>query len=216
MPNQYNRKYPIDEKVFDDVQNPETCYMLGFLYADGCNFPEQNTILLTQNIVNQSIIEYFQRNLFGTTRPLQKRHQGKQVCLVITNKKISEKATELGIVKGKTKILTFPQWLPINMRSHFIRGYFDGDGNIYYNIKRGLKWSLAGTEEFLSEVQNILINELGLRKNKLLTPSIYKNTSSNFRILEYNGNIQVKKIEEWLYKDATLFVSYKKDIFKNK
>jgi hypothetical protein len=38
--------------------------------------------------------------------------------------------TRLGAVKNKSLILEFPQFITPKLLSHFIRGYFDGDGCI--------------------------------------------------------------------------------------
>lgn len=201
-----NRKYALDETYFDSIDTEEKAYMLGFIYADGCNFPEGTRVIISLHEKDRIILDKF-KILLGYSRPLGYRTSKKsspQYYLTISSKKISEKMTELGVVKAKSKILTFPKWLNSAMYSPFIRGYFDGDGCI--TGQKEQKWSVVGTKEFLEKVQEILIKELQIGNPKL-------RFFRNIYYLEYKGRRQINKIKNWMYKDATIFLERKYNKF---
>ena len=74
-----------------------------------------------------------------------------------------------------------------------------------------LKIDIVGTEKFLQFIQEILNKELGFFKTKLNRR--YKEREDKIRCLQIYGINQCLKFREWLYKDATLFMKRKKDIF---
>jgi intein-encoded DNA endonuclease-like protein len=63
---------------------------------------------------------------------------------------------QYGIVQNKTYLgFSFPEMIPTNFYKDFIRGYFDGDGSIYFTSnKYVLSW--VGNEEFLTILKKIL------------------------------------------------------------
>jgi hypothetical protein len=79
-----------------------------------------------------------------------------------------------GCVPNKSLILKFPT-INEGLISHFIRGYFDGDGTVgeYQNVKNSNSKTLrsgmcSGSKEFLEE----LVTHLPIKNKKL-----YKSTS---------------------------------------
>lgn len=217
-----NRKYSLNESYFNEINTPEKAYFLGFIYADGCNFPEGTRLVINLHQQDKHILEEFQK-LLGYNRPLKYKKATKttygnsnpQYALTVSSKIISDQLTKLGVVKNKTLILEFPKWLNPDLYSHFIRGYFDGDGCITgvkaYISKNGQSlhydWSIVGTEDFVSKVQEIMINELGLSKTKI-------RKQGKVSYLEYSGNKQCKRIGEWMYKDSTIHLTRKYNKFK--
>lgn len=211
------RKYKIDETFFDSINTEEKAYVLGLIYADGCNQTERNSVILSLKEEDKEILRKI-RLLIQPDKPLQyvdtsksNFNSGNQYRLVIANKHISERLVELGCGKAKTHTLAFPteEQVPKNLQRHFIRGYFDGDGSVSKGKK--LKIDIVGTEKFLQFIQEILNKELGFFKTKLNRR--YKEREDKIRCLQICGINQCLKFREWLYKDATLFMKRKKDIF---
>lgn len=95
---------------------------------------------------------------------------------------------------------------------HFIRGYFDGDGYLSTPITRPGDCTLGITSnrEFLSDIQAILIENTNINKTKLSDTCSSKN---NIYKLMYGGIKNAKKIYDFLYMDATLFLIRKKEKF---
>ena len=94
-----------------------------------------------------------------------------------------------------------------------MRGYFDGDGS----VSNG-KWSkvdIISTPEFLTDLQNILKESIGIGITKLNYSRKYSK-EVNIVSLNIGGRLQCMKFKEWLYKDATIFLKRKKEVFDNK
>ena len=116
-----------------------------------------------------------------------------------------------GIVPCKSLILKFPQREQIYpYEKQFILGYLDGDGCISYRVgkrKSGkvvkyLDVSLAGTEDFLSHISQILSEILGIGPRRI-------RKYGNIFIMNYYSQ-DSKKICSWLYDNPnTLFLKRK-------
>ncbi len=197
-----SRKYLINENYFDTIDNENKAYILGLLYADGNNYPELNTVQLSLIESDKLILDKI-TNLIQPDKPLKyvskqyMRDKGvkasPQYNLIITNKHISKRLIELGLVKNKSLILTFPikEQVPEHLYNHFIRGYFDGDGCIHVNKKNNHSFSMLGTKEFLEKVQNILVEKTGINFTKI-------SRKKNIYCLSYTGIFNGLKIEDYM------------------
>ena len=209
------RKYNIDETFFDVIDTEEKAYFLGFLYADGYNNTDRNSVNLSLKEDDKEILEIL-NNLLQPNKPLQyveikDTNSSNQYRLVIANKHISQKLVELGCVKAKTHTLTFPteEQVPSCLIRHFVRGYFDGDGSVSGDKQK--QFCFVGTMDFLLPLQQILIKELNFSKTKL--DRRHKDRDNNIRSLRYCGVNQCITFRDWLYKDATIYLERKKKIF---
>lgn len=206
------RIYSVNENFFDLIDTEEKAYFLGFLYADGTNSTGKTEIKLALHEQDFLILNEL-KNLIQPTKPLYfesaKGNRGGVHKLVINSKKISYRLSELGVVPRKTFVLKFPKTIPESLMHHFIRGYFDGDGNIHFNKRtKQLMFSITSTENFLIGVQEVLMKNCFLNKVKLATRHPERN--HNIRQLSYSGNNSIKRIYDWLYKDASFYLERKK------
>ena len=216
------RKYPIQEIFFDDINTEEKAYILGLLYADGWNQTERNSVSLSLKEADKEILDKV-TSLIQPTKPLkyintsnQRKNLGfensqNQYRLIIANKHISQRLVELGCGKAKTHNLTFPteEQVPSHLIRHFVRGYFDGDGSVSGDKQK--QFCFVGTIDFLLPLQQILVKELNFSKTKL--DRRYKDINNNIRSLRYCGVNQCITFRDWLYKDATIYLERKKNIF---
>lgn len=125
----YNKYY------FDIIDSHEKAYWLGFLYADGYVTKDDRWGLELsskdkshiQNLLNA--IEY--------TGIIKERTRGKATTcsFLIKNKHMTDSLINNGVVPNKTYFLEFPneEILSSTYYNDFIRGFFDGDGSIYFN-----------------------------------------------------------------------------------
>jgi len=211
------RTYPIDEYFFDVIDNEEKAYFLGLLYADGTNSTGKTEVKLALHNQDVEILEIFKHKI-QPTKPLYfvdgKGKRGDYYKLVFNSKKISYRLSELGVVPAKTFKLKFPNFIEEPLIHHFIRGYFDGDGNIHFNKRtKQLMFSVTSTESFLLSLQEVLMKNCFLSKVKLGTR--HPERGHNIRQLSYSGNNSIKRIYEWLYKDASIFMNRKKLYYEN-
>lgn len=122
---------------------------------------------------------------------------------------MTQQLTKLGCMPAKSLILEFPKWLidPVLQR-HFIRGYFDGDGSIYSKepTKTGhidYGWQITSTQSFCENVYDIMRRETDCQFY------LAKCSNNITYTLSSGGNLQVQKIMNWLYRDATIYLPRK-------
>ena len=211
------RKYPVNEDFFDVIDTEEKAYLLGLLYADGTNSTGKTEVKLALHEQDVEILDFF-KTLIQPTKPLyfvdSKGKRGDYYKLVFNSKKLSYRLSDLGVIPSKTFKLVFPDFIEEKLIHHFIRGYFDGDGNIHYNKScKQLMFSITSTESFLLSLQMVLINNCYLNKVKLSCRHPERNNS--IRQLTYCGNKSVKRLYEWLYNDAKIYLKRKKLYYEN-
>lgn len=225
--NKLSQKYYTDETFFDIIDTQEKAYFLGFLYADGCNYStkKNSSINLSLKESDKEILQVL-NNLIQPSRPLyfQSRATNRikypntedTYLLTISGRYISEQLIKLGCTPRKTHTLKFPteEQVPSHLIHHFIRGYFDGDGSICkYKVGNYNKVyiNIVSTIEFLNKLQELLKQELNFNFVKLLNR--FPKRKTNTRSLSFSGMIKCKIFGKWLYKDATIFLNRKKQVF---
>lgn len=149
-------------------------YVLGFWFADGYMRKEKSyRVSFTSN--DREIIEQI-RHVTKSSNPIYTNKRDKSLTLVIHSKKIYKKLTRLGGLRGKSLKIVFPE-IPSKYIKDFIRGYFDGDGSVFYvnylstkdrKKRKELRSNFtSGSKIFLDKLMNILNRELDLAKKQL-------------------------------------------------
>lgn len=225
------QKYPINETIFDSIDTEEKAYWLGFLYADGCVFGNHVSLGLAESDADH--VKRFSNFISGCDRTKifiydtsKEQHKNRQnrVYISVSNKHMANALTKIGCIPNKTLVLQFPSWLPNNLLSHFIRGYFDGDGSIgiYDNkiksrkggftgsIYKKATFSILSTKEFLVSLQRIF-GDL-LQVNSLIYKRHKKRKNNNFT-LSLGGNRQLQKLLDWIYNGATIYLPRKYNVY---
>lgn len=215
----------INSSFFKEINSEASAYFLGLLYADGNVQTKNNaysvTIKLKSN--DQYIIEKF-RDIMSPSSPIKitrdKRSLNTYSYFRINQKEICDQLIALGCVPNKSLILTFPTQIPTNMIRHFLRGYSDGDGTIYKNKLQKTKtskpyintiWKIVSTKQFCKQTAKILKEELEINCSQSLT--LPKTNNQITTTLLVGGNVQVGKVLDWLYRDATIYLLRKYERF---
>jgi len=147
-------------------------YVLGFFAADGnLSINKRGGCYISFEAKDRQII-FDIRNAIGSKNKISKRidklYKKVSYRLQIGSKKIVFLLQRMGFSQSKTKHLPFPN-IPKNMISHFVRGYFDGDGNIWQgevHKERKTKHKVlqlaftSGASEFLNQLKNLLHTRL--------------------------------------------------------
>jgi|SRR5579885_421424 len=218
----YTTKYVANDEFFKIIDSEEKAYFLGLLYADGNVYVGRNgrsneiSIALQENDID--ILEKF-KNIISPLSKLKFIDYGKkgwknQYLLKINSKTICNQLIQLGCVQNKSLILQWPEYIKdINLQRHFIRGYSDGDGSIYYYKKYINKnnilewrWQITSTSFFCNNVKNIIENLLHIHCIVGLSSPKSNNITTTLSI---GGNKQVKIILDWLYKDVNIYMKRK-------
>ena len=165
------RQYKINEHYFDEIDTQNKAYILGFLYADGCNFPKKGTISMSLEERDKGIldricyemhnehplefIDYSNKHDFGYTYKNQYR-------LLMFSSQMCEALESHGMVPNKSLVLSFPN-IREDLLPHFIRGYFDGDGSIAQGRRdTNFILTITSTNSFCEKLKYIVENNVGI------------------------------------------------------
>jgi hypothetical protein len=198
------RKYQVNEKFFDEL-NEKSAYWLGFLYADGCvrfKHGRSGELKLKLNSKDKSHIELFLKDIESNS-PIKCDDGGKSECCFtyINSNYLVSRLYELGCVQNKTQKIRLPK-IESNLISHFIRGYFDGDGCIYKNKNRPNSFvvSICSNNNFINDLNEFFSKGKILKYEKYSVWSLHKIDD-------------IKLFKEFLYKESETFMKRKFDKF---
>jgi len=116
--------------------SPEMAYVLGFFAADGSMLRNgRGAHFIEFTITDRIVLEQIQR-VTGSTHRVAERERGGNCKtayrLQIGSKEWFEDLSGLGFMQNKSKRLPLPE-VPKKYFGDFVRGYFDGDGCVYFN-----------------------------------------------------------------------------------
>ncbi len=157
-------------------------YVLGFWFADGYMRIEKSyRMLITSN--DKQILEEIRR-VMKSTHPIRKAKSDQSFNISFHSKRLYEGLEKLGGMRRKSRTITFPHIQKSYIRD-FVRGYFDGDGSVFFVEYIRTKDKLrtrelrtnftSGSRIFLEQLMKVLQSEIGLPIKKL---GIYNNGSS--------------------------------------
>lgn len=212
--NQYNSPNGIDNNLFKKIDNADSAYWLGFLYADGSVRKDRNEITLDLQEQDKKTIEDFHNycNNKNSIRIHNITRNGKIYTSYVSgfsNAQVKENLINLGCVPKKSLILTFPteQQVPQEFIYDFVRGYIDGDGYIQYDYeKHRYRIIILGTKEFLQG----LIQRLGLFEYY----SISQDKNSNIYTLTVSNKENVFNLLNKLYENSKYHLQRKFEIYE--
>ncbi len=211
-----SKKYDIIEDYFDIINTPDKAYFLGFMYADAgiYNFGKTHGFRINLQEKDKQILILLSNVAFGG-RPLSypkwknkiignKDYDG--CSLFVGNKKLTEALIKNGCYPKKSFTLYFPKenQVPKSLLSHFIRGYFDGDGSIMmkkrYNKEIGACFNVICSINFGKRLFNILKNELNIKMSVEI-----RNGRDIMCCLVTTSKDSLIKLFDFLYKDSNEF-----------
>ena len=221
----HNRKV-VNENFFK-IWSPQMAYVLGFIFADGAILDVRHSartcyIHLANN--DKSILEQM-KSCLSSNHTIQARKPrialfGEELfsCsesfhLRIGNKIMYDDLLNLGVTPRKSLTMVFPD-IPTSFLSFFLRGYFDGDGNIYFGIVKDRRQPrlrinfVSGSPKFLTYLGEKLKNVLQLNSFPF-----YKNSRA-FR-LSYSKHDSLK-ILRFMYRelDAAPYLERKYKVYQ--
>ena len=159
-------KFKVNENFFKKWTQ-EMAYTLGYIYADG-SLEDASYIrgkYLRVSSVERNNIEQI-KNWMDSEHtvnlvPPKSKNSKVGYLLRIGSHEIYNDLVKLGLYPNKSLTIKFPQ-IPKKYLAHFVRGYFDGDGCVRIDMKRGKRQALilnklctvftSGSKEFLLEL----------------------------------------------------------------
>jgi predicted DNA-binding transcriptional regulator AlpA len=233
------RIYTLNEEFFS-TWTPEMAYMLGFIAADGClhkYVDRANSYGLSMNLHSKDrhILESF-NNMIGSNRPIgivpattslakngKTYNKAELSVWRINSFKIAQDLMRLHIHPRKSWTAEWPTDYPSEFMSHYVRGFFDGDGCIHL-IKHPSQKSkyigvnFCGPEQYLLGLKATLEPIIGKPYGYMRPVKVKGGT---YFQLVYSGAATIKKLMDWMYEDSApemrLLRKYRiyKDFYRN-
>lgn len=209
------RNYYLEKNYFQYIDTDEKAYFLGLLYADGNINKTLNTCSINLIEKDKLILEKFIKylNFTGKLKYINLTEKGwnNQVNLTLSSKLFVSHLINKGCIPNKSLVLEFPTTKLVNNNflSHFIRGYFDGDGCICIPKSRTSPiLSITSTKQFCEHLQKYLLslNIVGyVRKHS---------KQSNCYVFYMQKKEDIYKLYNYMYQDSKdLCLKRKQDIF---
>lgn len=197
----YN-KANINSAIFNNVDNEEKAYWLGFIFADGYVSKSSN-FELSLGLKDLKHLKKF-KNFLEFEGNIYIDNKVGRCRLQFQDSKIVNDLKSIGCVNNKSLILKFPN-INDELTHHFIRGYFDGDGCINKS-NTSMSVSVIGTYSFISQIHNILNLPKDNIKHRNIRHSKYVYTN------QLSGQ-NARNFCRYIYKDSTIFLERKYNRF---
>ena len=203
-----NALYALDDHIFDCIDSEEKAYLLGYIVTDG-HVSKNNTLMFCAIDYDVDLLENAKRILKSTHKICAK--SDKYRILNIHSDYLCNKLREYGLNNRKSYGFDFQKILsciPDDLKRHFIRGMFDGDGSItIYKYNYFKKHSYHFGFTCWKPVAEYVKAYFGLHtKMAKETESVYTVVSSCIT--------DIIKIKNILYDNATVYCKRKYNTFQ--
>lgn len=221
------RQIRLRTDYFDQIDSPNKAYILGFIYADGCNqideMKKRYCVEISVEKTDVDVLKQIQKEL-NHTKDLVFRinnHGTEYYTLSLCSKKLCYKLKELGVTPRKSLTKCFPTCVPNFLIPHFIRGYYDGNGSLIIQkrfegdcYKPNVSVTITSTEDMCLHLSSIVQQECNIKTHiyNIGKEGACKDKIKSFRIL---GNNQTKLFLDYIYKDSELKMSRKYQKYLN-
>ena len=209
---------PVYKKVnknFFKTWTPNMAYILGFFAADGYITVNRRggqfwCIQITDKNLLQNIKKAIDAEHKISIKTSKKPNEKTLYRLQIGSIEMCNDLRNLGFKERKTKSLTLPQ-IPPKYMADFVRGYFDGDGNVWFKNKVAVTAFTSCSYDFL----NSLKKHLELHANTV-GGSLFKTVTNSYR-LQYSS-VNTLILFNFMYnsviRENSLFLTRKKVVFE--
>lgn len=214
------RIYKVNEQFFNNINTEEKAYILGFICADG--HIEKDRLNITVSIKDRDILEKI-RKAMHSNHPIKEiqrlnpynktdRKLLTLVELMIGSVELVKPLFKMGLTTNKTYTLSgdIVKYIPKFLIRDFLRGYFDGDGNVFFGKRysSGYKYNIniCGNEDFL------------LKSFQTYFPSankLYKDLySKQCFVWKLSQRDKVRDFMNYLYYNSSIFLQRKYNEFR--
>ena len=157
------RIYKVNEDFFKCINTEEKAYILGFICADG--HIEKDRLKITVAVKDKDILEKIRSAMYSNhpikevqrINPYKRTNRNTLTLaeLMIGSVKLVKPLFNMGLTTNKTYTLSgdILKYVPKYLMRDFLRGYFDGDGNVFFGRRYGSGYkyniNICGNEDFL-------------------------------------------------------------------
>ena len=214
------KKYHVDDDFFRVINTEEKAYILGFICADG--HVEHNHIQFEVAQKDTDIL-YRIRKALKSNHPITEVHKGnpyrksdrKEITMSkmrINGVYLTKPLLKMGLMGNKTYTLnsSILKYVPKYLIRDFLRGFFDGDGNVFFGKKytSGMKYNInvCGNKEFLLNT----FQKYFPSSNKLYK-DLYSKQCYTWKI---SSKEKVLSFLHYLYYNSSIFLSRKYLVYR--
>ena len=235
--------YPLYVKhdYFDHIDSERKAYFLGLIYADGCINTSKNGrqmyLTISLQIQDKYLLDELCKDIMPTRTvkvyhppAIKSRGWQERAVFKVSSDKICNAIVTQGCGPNKSRLGMQCMLIPSKYWSHFVRGFFDGDGCIYIHepkykyvrkttrkIAKGYTPTLRKRITLCSTSKPFLQAILDSWKQVpgLISKPQWQNKKRTqiVHLLSIEGKEDVEKIKEYFYKDATIYMTRKFDKF---
>lgn len=203
-----SKLYDCNENYFENINTEEKSYWLGFLYADGYVRDRKNNAEMRLKLSIKDI-EHLGKLKKALNTDSEIKIKECQAILSINQKKFVKNLIDKGCVQAKTQVIKFPLFLREDLKRHFIRGYFDGDGSIKFTDKNSPSFNVvSGSFSFLESFKDEISNKCNIRN-----PKIYTSSNEQYGNIFWNSIPDIISIYFYLYKNSNIYLNRKREKF---
>jgi intein-encoded DNA endonuclease-like protein len=204
------RMYSMNHEFFNSIETESQAYWLGFITADGC-VSHSHTLSIVLAIKDRDHIIKFSRAI-ESNHPIKDRLKDKYPTtgLQCNSLPMSISLERFGIHQNKGETVAWPS-LPSELYRHYLRGLSDGDGSFSIAKKiNQILFGLISSPSLINSCRVSLIDTIGISMH-IDVPK----RSPRMRVLRCAGNRKLFPFVNYLYEDATVFLTRKRDIVLN-
>lgn len=193
-------------------------YTIGFMFADGgISINSRGGCYFALYSNDEDLLKKI-KNKMGSDHKISKRsvRSGNVFRFQIGSKEMVNDLKELGFYENKIKRMRIPE-IPNNFISDFIRGFFDGDGNVWVGTShKNSKSNITIQTSFTSASRYFLIDlQLRLKKLGLLGGSIFSIKNKDCSRITYSVNDTLKLYKIMYNIDCVdLYLPRKRKVFE--
>jgi hypothetical protein len=193
---------------FLTIDSETKAYLLGLFGADG-SITKETQINIGLSGEDKDFV-YLIKEMLGATQKvseindlglMEDPRSGKiytrspKCTIQITDKNLAQQFISHGVIPRKSLILEPPKELPAGLQSHYIRGYFDGDGTVTFDGKKPDTCIYSASKKILEFINQCFLStyshSVGVSKNR------------NIWRLHYGYRTGYEFLN-FIYKDATV------------
>ena len=199
-------------------------YVLGYFAADGSMIRnKRGAHFIEFTSTDKSLIILVQQALSSghsiSVRPARLPTHKISYRIQIGSKILFTDLTRLGFTQNKSCTLRFPAFLPAHLLGHFVRGYFDGDGSVYFHRhavkdRKNKRWIFhsrftSGSKSFLDSLHKLLLTH-GIRGGFVL-----QKKGGHELVLSHKDSVALYRLMYNTVPDSGLYLIRKRNTFKD-
>lgn len=203
----------LNERYFQNIDDQEKAYFLGFIFADGSVNARGNNLTVDLSAKDIEILNRFSDLLYRKNYVISYNRYGREYCKLNVNSiPLCNDLLTHNVTSNKTFTIKYPIIDP-GVENHFIRGLIDGDGCICLptSNRNSPSVSLICTRDIADYLQKKFSEDLKIKSYIYKSKNYDPNTICNFVVKNYH---QVKILLDWLYKDSNIYLQRKYNLYQ--